>query len=776
MDRMYLLVPEHAFGQTVLVGILRREGLTRDSGIYDDEYIDYVIKVLQKCRDYDFKVFIDPHQDVWSRWTGGSGAPYWTMTMIGLNPRNFADTGAAFVQNTHPNPAEFPKMIWPTNYTKLACATMFTLFFGGKTFAPECMLPNDLDGHGEINVQDWLQGHYISAIARLAIAITQAGLNDSCVMGYDTLNEPNKGYISRSDIMTQDKHVPLLAGHMPTAYQSMVLGEGIACHVETYGFGTFGPTRIGDDTLDPRGKQAWFMSQDEVGPYDIVHPSFIGRGCIWKQHEVWQMENGHPKVLKRDYFCKHPTDGSSIDFLAEFWKPFVARMTASMRSVHRWAIMFVEPPVNEAPPRWDDEADDEAQAAREDWVVQRTSVLADDADEEHSYAVDHRAEEIQFESRNDRRMVYAPHWYDGLTLMQKSFNSRFNVDILGLLRNQYYSSMQALALGQSSVRNVFASQLKMVVDDGRSNLGNHPTVMGEFGIPYDMANGKSYLPGGNYNQQTLALDFNMTGMERNLLNYTIWTYVSDNTHQWGDGWNGEDLSIFCRDEQILAFKKLQDEEYQVVNKRDKRFSHETVLSEAGLTNGHAILTRNQVLRTSQDTLLNKNQLPVILVDGMDPIDPFQDLNLGGRGLSAFVRPFPMAAAGRLERFAFDLTKREFTLSFKHRYPATLSTDDPLARLMSRAEMAQAMTTDVFLPDLHYPKLDDLVIETDEGHLTIERRPCQGVGEVNVLIWKCGCWDKDPVGEKSIIHHSLRISPHSEPASLMGRLTRWLPFS
>lgn len=44
-------------------------------GIYDDEFIDYTIKVLKLLRDYGFYVFLDPHQDVWGRFSGGSGAP-----------------------------------------------------------------------------------------------------------------------------------------------------------------------------------------------------------------------------------------------------------------------------------------------------------------------------------------------------------------------------------------------------------------------------------------------------------------------------------------------------------------------------------------------------------------------------------------------------------------------------------------------------------------------------------------------------------------------------
>jgi hypothetical protein len=35
------------------------------------------------------------------------------------------------------------------------------------------------------------------------------------------------------------------------------------------------------------------------------------------------------------------------------------------------------------------------------------------------------------------------------------------------------------------------------------------------------------------------------------LNATLWNYTADNTNEHGDQWNGEDLSIFSRDQQTL---------------------------------------------------------------------------------------------------------------------------------------------------------------------------------------------------------------------------------
>jgi hypothetical protein len=51
----------------------------RGPGIYDGEYLDYLEAVVARAADHGLGIWIDPHQDAWSRWTGGDGAPAWTL-------------------------------------------------------------------------------------------------------------------------------------------------------------------------------------------------------------------------------------------------------------------------------------------------------------------------------------------------------------------------------------------------------------------------------------------------------------------------------------------------------------------------------------------------------------------------------------------------------------------------------------------------------------------------------------------------------------------------
>jgi hypothetical protein len=60
--------------------------------------------------------------------------------------------------------------------------------------------------------------------------------------------------------------------------------------------------------------------------------------------------------------------------------------------------------------------------------------------------------------------------------------------------------------------------------------------------------GKRAFKTGNYRLHEEALSMYYDAIDAHLLHAAIWNYTADNTHEWGDGWNNEDLSIFCQGE------------------------------------------------------------------------------------------------------------------------------------------------------------------------------------------------------------------------------------
>jgi hypothetical protein len=141
------------------------------AGIYDEDYIDYLILLVKKAETYGISLFIDPHQDTWSRFSGGSGAPGWTFEVMGLDVTMFKRTGSAFIHLLENEEGEGRGNIalWATNYTKLACASAMTLFFAGNVFAPGELYKG-------VPIQDYLQSAYFKCYAHLAARFKSSGI------------------------------------------------------------------------------------------------------------------------------------------------------------------------------------------------------------------------------------------------------------------------------------------------------------------------------------------------------------------------------------------------------------------------------------------------------------------------------------------------------------------------------------------------------------------------------------------------------------------------
>jgi hypothetical protein len=430
-------------------------------GLYDEAYIDYLCAIIEWARVHGISVYIDPHQDVWSRFTGGDGAPGWTLEAVGLDLRTLHTTGAAFVHQLHDGP--LPGLIWPTNYTKLGAATMFTLFFGGDDFAPRLRV----DGEP---VQHFLQHHYIEALCHLARRVGKL----PNVVGYGSMNEPAPGFIGLP--LDEIPAGMLKHGPSPTPFQSMLLGAGYPQEIEVWEVSRSRVGLVGKQLMNIEGARAWLPNRDDV----------------WRLHGVYTDDGELPRILRPDYFTHR--GGQPVEFERDYLKPFCRRMLRALHQVDPDALFFFEgppAPFGKPPPF----------AAQDD---------------------------------DFPGLVHAPHWYDGLTLFTKHYNRELTLDVTTMMP----------VLGEAEVRAAFAKQLGRL----RAALPQFPTLVGEFGLNYDLDGGLSY-ESGDFSDQIHALDGYYSGLEANLLSSTQWNYTADNSNARGDGWNGEDLSIWSRDQQ-----------------------------------------------------------------------------------------------------------------------------------------------------------------------------------------------------------------------------------
>ncbi|KAI9152402.1 hypothetical protein H9P43_009192 [Blastocladiella emersonii ATCC 22665] len=603
-------------------------------GIYDAEYADYLVAVVRRAAHHGLTCILDPHQDVWSRHCGGSGAPNWTLRLVGLNAEALYDAGAAMCHAEwmarHPeangDPSAYPKMIWQTNYYKLAAATMFTLFFGGDAFAPRLTVD---DGDGErYSVQAFLQFHFIHAMLFVARRVHAAGLTNlasapptqllPAVLGWDTFNEPNQGWIGCPDLSALLPWQSLRNGATPTPIQALRAGAGYTVTgVAQFRIAWCGPVPDGSTTLNPAGRTAWLdrrRSPAELRAEGVAAAKAAGRrierlgarigsmfapasgaagdavpagGCIWAAHGVYDAASPRGAV-RADYFARDPKHGFAITpeaFTEHYWWPFVERFGAALRSVDPATLVFLDPPVNEEPPNLQHALTlhggygggklagaEPLPPPPPTWASKRSAPELVDADLDekpagtrsmgtgpplplpsvsmsgitsatHLHVSPPPTPKGEREFRADpafaRDLVYAPHWYDGLTLITKH-HWPYNVDFLHILRGRK-NWVTGLRVGYAGVRRGMAASLGLIAEEGASHLGpNVPVLIGEIGIPFDMDPPARESPSP---LAARAMDANLAALDAHRLHATIWNYCADNSRAAGDGWNGEDLSV-----------------------------------------------------------------------------------------------------------------------------------------------------------------------------------------------------------------------------------------
>ncbi|KAF8802038.1 glycoside hydrolase [Phlegmacium glaucopus] len=225
-------------------------------GVYDTEYLDYIRALLSLLPKYGLTAFVSMHQDVWSRYSGGSGAPAWTLEVVGFDLHAIEDAGAA--------------------YQKLTAATMATCFWAGDIFAPKLLVKNR--HNQEVPIQQFLQNAFLDMWDMVVSAVGDL-----------------EGHIGLPSLNAFDFNTDLHLSHVPSAFQSFQLGTGHPTFVSTWTRSFPMPTKHTSHTLLNTTKTKTWRPD---GPTQ-------GR-CLWEHHDVWRWNTvtDQAVILRENYFSK----------------------------------------------------------------------------------------------------------------------------------------------------------------------------------------------------------------------------------------------------------------------------------------------------------------------------------------------------------------------------------------------------------------------------------------------------------------------------------------
>jgi Glycoside hydrolase family 5 C-terminal domain/Cellulase (glycosyl hydrolase family 5) len=452
-------------------------------GRYDEAYLDYFAELCRRAGAHGFQLFVDFHQDVWSRMTGGDGAPGWVLEAVGLDHTKFHAAGAALVMQHAYDFAQggrqeqnYPTMSWSQNYRAPANGMLWTLFFAGAAFCPEFRI----DGR---NVQDFLQDHYLGAMAAIGRRIADL----PHVMGFDSLNEPGSGYVGRR--LSQQ---PVESGRPGLAWSpldGLAVSRGIPRDIPylAIDFIQRKVVPIRTERLNEGGVSIWCS----------------GRTCPFEAAGAYRLSDGGVVAGDEAFFTHR--DGRALDMARDFMAPFFARVAAKIRTINDAWLLFAE--------------------------------------------LDPAGGPQGFPPGMPGGTVNAGHWYDVTTLVTKQF----------LYPTWYNSTTGKMLDGPQAIEDAYTRALGRIKGNAAPLEGGAgaPTLIGEFGIPFDLAEAAAYRAWGlgdrseaPWERHIIALDLMYNALDRLLLSSTQWNYTASNRNDLaiGDGWNQEDLSIFSRDQ------------------------------------------------------------------------------------------------------------------------------------------------------------------------------------------------------------------------------------
>lgn len=459
---------------------------------YDAEYLDYYADLCRRAGEYGFYVFVDFHQDVWSRMSGGDGAPCWLFDKVGIDYRKIGDSECAHVmQNLYDyarggrQEDRYPTMSWSQNAARPANGVMWTLFFAGRDFAPGL----NIDG---VNVQDYMVEHYLGSMREIARRVRDL----PNVIGFDSLNEPFQGWIGQSltyrhlgpSDSNPNRALPGLAW---SPLDGLLVSHGVTRSIPVLNFdpATRGVVHKRDKTLNPRRISIW--KDDQRDPFQQVG--------AWRVNK-----DGGFDVLRDNYFQR--VGDRKVDFVEDYMGPFFARVADNIRAINPDWILFAE-----------------------------LDPLAGFFGE-------------SFPKDTPPNTVNAGHWYDVVTLSTKTFNPNFNLDVL---TGEIATAAEKIQAQYERQLGKIARMSESVNGGAPTLIGECGIPFDLNGADAYRAYGAGDRSDTPWTSHIIALDLMYNALDALLINSTQWNYTASNRNDLtiGDGWNQEDLSIFSRDQQ-----------------------------------------------------------------------------------------------------------------------------------------------------------------------------------------------------------------------------------
>ena len=186
--------------------------------------------------------------------------------------------------------------------------------------------------------------------------------------------------------------------------------------------------------------------------------------------------------------------------------------------------------------------------------------------------------------------------------------------------------------------------------------------------------------------------------------------TQQNNHEWGDLWNGEDLSIFSLDDKALPTNPPYNPKLNLSS--DARISEDS---------SNPSFSQSRSNTDSQTPISPENLKGAVAAPSISRTPSALtggDLATSGyRAAEAYVRPSPIHTVGSVQSYGFDLRSGIFNF--------TLVTD----QLPS-----EDAPTEIFLPEFHFPRGTAKVeVSSGKWSITVDEAD-HGLGLIQRLRW------------------------------------------